>query len=92
MSMTGHLLALDAPVVASQATTPGPFTDGNGFFKQWADVAAQRGIQVVYQGFEADIEKVIAAKPDLIVGSASGADSTAKVYERLKGIAPSARR
>jgi ABC-type Fe2+-enterobactin transport system substrate-binding protein len=88
VSMTGHLLALDAPVVASQATAPGPFTDGNGFFKQWADVAAQRGVQVVYQGFEADIEKVIAAKPDLIVGSASGADSTAKVYERLKGIAP----
>ncbi|MBB2912315.1 iron complex transport system substrate-binding protein [Streptosporangium becharense] len=88
VTLTGHLLALEAPLVASQATAPGPFTDGNGFFKQWGDVATQRGVQVVYQGFEADIEKVIAAKPDLIIGSASGADSTSKVYDRLKNIAP----
>ncbi len=56
--MTGHLLALDAPVAASQATAPGPFTDGNGFFKQGADVAAQRGVQVVYQGTGAPMKAV----------------------------------
>ncbi|WP_049559224.1 Fe2+-enterobactin ABC transporter substrate-binding protein [Nonomuraea sp. SBT364] len=88
VTMTGHLLALEAPVVASQATAPGPITDGNGFFKQWADVAAQRGVQVLYQGFEPDLEKVIAARPDLIVGAATGADSAAKVYDKLQAIAP----
>ncbi|GGS45955.1 ferrienterobactin-binding periplasmic protein [Planobispora rosea] len=88
VTLTGHLLALEAPLVASQATPPSAITDGNGFFSQWADVAKQRGVQVVYQGFEADIEKVIAAKPDLIIGSASGADSTLKVYDRLKAVAP----
>ncbi|MEU4571599.1 Fe2+-enterobactin ABC transporter substrate-binding protein [Nonomuraea sp. ATR24] len=88
VTITGHLLALEAPVVASQATAPGPITDGNGFFKQWADVAAQRGVQVLYQGFEPDLEKVIAAKPDLIVGAATGADSAAKVYDKLQAIAP----
>jgi iron complex transport system substrate-binding protein len=88
VTLTGHLLALEAPLIASQATPPGPITDANGFFSQWADVAKERGVQVAYQGFEADIEKVIAAKPDLIIGSASGADSTAKVYDRLKAVAP----
>nr|WP_055506892.1 Fe2+-enterobactin ABC transporter substrate-binding protein [Nonomuraea pusilla] len=88
VTMTGHLLALGAPVVASQATAPGPLTDGNGFFKQWAGVAAQRGVQVLYQGFEPDLEKVVAAKPDLIVGAATGADGALKVYDRLKAIAP----
>ncbi|WP_217369311.1 Fe2+-enterobactin ABC transporter substrate-binding protein [Nonomuraea antri] len=88
VTMTGHLLAIEAPLVASQATAPGPITDGNGFFKQWADVATQRGVQVLYQGFEPDIEKVIAAKPDLIIGAASGADSSAKVYDKLKAVAP----
>ncbi|GIH77771.1 Fe2+-enterobactin ABC transporter substrate-binding protein [Planobispora longispora] len=88
VTLTGHLLALEAPLVASQATPPSPITDANGFFSQWAGVATQRGVQVVYQGFEADIEKVIAAKPDLIIGSASGADSTLKVYDRLKAVAP----
>ncbi|GAA2205995.1 Fe2+-enterobactin ABC transporter substrate-binding protein [Nonomuraea monospora] len=88
VTMTGHLLALGAPVVSSQATPPGPITDANGFFKQWSDAATKAGVTVLYQGYEADIEKVIAAKPDLIVGSASGADSTAKVYDQLKAVAP----
>ncbi|MFB9893765.1 Fe2+-enterobactin ABC transporter substrate-binding protein [Planobispora takensis] len=88
VTLTGHLLALEAPLVASQATPPSPITSANGFFSQWADVAEQRGVQVLYQGFEADVEKVIAAKPDLIIGSASGADSTLKIYDRLKSIAP----
>ncbi|MFI7616741.1 Fe2+-enterobactin ABC transporter substrate-binding protein [Nonomuraea terrae] len=88
VTMTGHLLALGAPVVASQATAPGPFTDDKGFFKQWSDVAAERKVEVLYQGFEADLEKVIAAEPDLIVGAASGNDSSANVYDKLAAIAP----
>ncbi|MFC5832434.1 Fe2+-enterobactin ABC transporter substrate-binding protein [Nonomuraea insulae] len=89
VTMTGQLLALGASVVSSQATPPGgPITDADGFFTQWSGVAKERGVQVLYQGYEPDIEKVIAAKPDLIVGSASGADSSAKVYDQLKAVAP----
>ncbi|MEV7013862.1 Fe2+-enterobactin ABC transporter substrate-binding protein [Streptosporangium sp. NPDC051022] len=88
VTLTGHLLALDAPVVASQATPPSPIVDGNGFFTQWADVAVKRGVQVAYQGFEPALEKVAALKPDLIVGSGSGADDSSKVYDQLSKIAP----
>ncbi|NUT42695.1 MAG: Fe2+-enterobactin ABC transporter substrate-binding protein [Thermoactinospora sp.] len=88
VTMTGHLLAVEAPVVASQATPPSPMTDAGGFFKQWGQVASQRGVQVLYQGFEANLEKVVEFKPDLIVGSASGQDSSAKIFDQLKAIAP----
>ncbi|RJL34560.1 Fe2+-enterobactin ABC transporter substrate-binding protein [Bailinhaonella thermotolerans] len=88
VTMTGHLLALDAPVVASQGTPPSPFTDQNGFFKQWAGKAQEKGVKLAYQGFEADLEKILAQKPDLIIGAATGHDSTLKVYDKLKGIAP----
>ena len=79
ISLTGHLLALEAPVVATQAS-PGPFSDPTGFFLQWADVAKQRNMQVAYSGNEVNLEKIVALKPDLIIGSASGADSTLKQY------------
>ena len=87
VTLTGHLLALRAPVVATQAA-PGPFSDPTGFFLQWAEVAKQRNVAVVYAGSELNLEKVIAAKPDLIIGSASGGDSTVKAYDQLKAIAP----
>ncbi|GAB2935247.1 Fe2+-enterobactin ABC transporter substrate-binding protein [Micromonospora polyrhachis] len=87
VTLTGHLLALDAPVVATQVA-PGPFSDKTGYFLQWSDVAKQRNVEVVYAGAEPNLEKVVEAKPDLIIGAASGADSTAKFYDQLKGIAP----
>ncbi|GAB3143249.1 Fe2+-enterobactin ABC transporter substrate-binding protein [Micromonospora sonneratiae] len=87
VTLTGHLLALDAPVVATQVA-PGPFSDKTGYFLQWADIAKQRNVEVVYAGAEPNLEKVVGAKPDLIIGAASGADSTAKFYDQLKGIAP----
>jgi iron complex transport system substrate-binding protein len=87
VSLTGHLLALEAPVVATQAS-PGPFSDPTGFFLQWADVAKQRNVEVAYAGTQPDLEKVVALKPDLIIGSATGADSTATFYKQLSEIAP----
>lgn len=87
VTLTGHLLALDAPVVATQAA-PGPFSDETGFFLQWAEIAKERNVEVAYTGGEVDPEKVLAAKPDLIIGAASGADGAAKFYDQLKGIAP----
>ncbi|MEW9508927.1 Fe2+-enterobactin ABC transporter substrate-binding protein [Streptomyces bacillaris] len=88
VTMTGHLLALDAPVIASQATPPSVITDKQGFFTQWSDAAAQNSVKVAYQGFEPDVEKVLALKPDLIVGASSGAENAEKFYDKLSVVAP----
>jgi iron complex transport system substrate-binding protein len=41
VSLTGNLLAIDAPLVASGATQPNsPVGDEQGFFRQWGEVAA----------------------------------------------------
>ena len=88
LTITGTLLAIDAPVTASAATSPGNGSDENGFFDQWSDVAADRGLEVLYPDLEIDIESIIAAEPDLIVVSTSGADSAAASYEALQDIAP----
>ena len=90
VTLTGTLLAIDAPVVASAATTPTDdgLTDEHGFFAQWGDVAAERGVEVAYPNLELDLEAVIAAEPDLIVASSTGADATADAYDQLSGIAP----
>lgn len=83
-SLTGILLAIDAPVTASAATTPGGLTDGKGFFSQWAGVADQRGVTVLYPKLQFDLEAVIAAAPDLVIVSASGGDSAAEHYAELE--------
>lgn len=76
-SVTGILLAIDAPVVASAATTPSRLTDAKGFFTQWAEVADARDVGVLYRNLQFDLEALIAADPDLVVVSATGADSVA---------------
>src|SRR5256885_944609 len=73
-SVPGTLLAIDAPVVATAATTPSRMTDDKGFFSQWAAVADKRGVQVLYRNLQFDIEAAIGASPDLLVASATGAD------------------
>lgn len=88
ITITGTLLAMGAPVVASAATTPGPLTDDNGFFAQWADVATERGVEVLYPNLEFDLEAVIAAEPDVIIVSTSGADSALEQYDALSAVAP----
>lgn len=74
-SLTGILLAMKAPVAASAATTPGPLTDDKGFFSQWAAEADARGVEVLYSNLAFDLEAVIGSAPDLVVVSATGADS-----------------
>ncbi|UOE43231.1 Fe2+-enterobactin ABC transporter substrate-binding protein [Agromyces larvae] len=88
LTLAGTLLAIDAPIVATATTTPSAITDENGFFSQWADVAVERGVESLYPNLEFDEEAVIAADPDLIVVSSSGADSTADELEALSAIAP----
>src|SRR5699024_1455480 len=88
ITLTGTLLAIGAPVVASAATSPSPLTDDNGFFSQWSDVAAEQGVEVLYPNLELDLEAVDALAPDLIIGSTIGQDATADAYDQLSEIAP----
>ncbi|MFV0633840.1 Fe2+-enterobactin ABC transporter substrate-binding protein [Demequina sp.] len=89
LTVTGNLLAIGAPVVASAASTPDPgLTDDNGFFAQWADEATATGVDVLYPNLEFDIEAVIASDPDLIIASTTGADAAADYYDELSEIAP----
>lgn len=88
ITLTGALLAIDAPVTATATTTPSDITDDEGFFSQWSEVAHDRGVSSLYPNLEFDEEAVIAAAPDLIVVSSTGADATADQYDKLSDIAP----
>lgn len=83
ISATGTLLAIDAPVVASAATSLSDITDDQGFFSQWSEVAQERGVEVLYPNLEFDMESLIAADPDLVVVSTSGADSVVDQYDQI---------
>jgi ABC-type Fe2+-enterobactin transport system substrate-binding protein len=88
VTMTGPLLGLDAPVVASATARPGGVADENGFFLQWAPAAVERGV-VPLGGPQAPIEAIAEQRPDVIVGSAVGLDAVdGEVYSRLSQIAP----
>lgn len=87
VTVTGALLALDAPVVAT-AVSVGPLSDDLGFWLQWADVAVEAEIDAL-PGPELSIEAVAAAEPDLIVGTAFGRDGVDdNLYGLLEEIAP----
>lgn len=88
ISLTGSILAIDAPLVASAATTVGALTDDKGFFTQWATVADERGVEVLYPNLELDMEAIETFEPDLIIGSTVGGDSTLEAYDQLSEIAP----
>ncbi|MGN0097403.1 MAG: Fe2+-enterobactin ABC transporter substrate-binding protein [Corynebacterium sp.] len=87
VTLTGSLLSIDAPVIASGAASPGPTSDDKGFFKQWADVADERGVKEIGQ-LEPDFEKIAAEDPDLIIVSSAGADTAVDLVDRLKEVAP----
>ena len=88
VTLTGSLLAIDAPVVASGATTPNNrVADGQGFLRQWGDIAKQRKVARLYIG-EPSAEAVAAQMPDLILISATGGDSELALYDQLSAIAP----
>lgn len=66
VTLTGSLLAIDAPVVASGATTPNNrVADSRGFLRQWSEVAKARKLARLYIG-EPSAEAVAAQMPDLI--------------------------
>lgn len=82
VSVTGTLLAINAPVVASATAVNGEF------FGQWAKVAEERKIAKVWPAGSIDLEQVYAIAPDLIVVSINGADSSRAHLAELKAIAP----
>lgn len=88
VTLTGSLLAIDALVIASGATMPGHrIADGQGFFRQWGNVAAAKGVKRLYSG-EPNLEAIAAENPDLIIVSATGNDSALPFYDRLAALAP----
>lgn len=88
VTLTGILLAIDAPLTASAAATPSPLTDDRGFFTQWTEAASIRGVEVLYPNLTLDLEAIDQAAPDLIVGSTIGQDNTIEAYDQLSEIAP----
>lgn len=88
VTLSGTLLAINAPLIASGATMSNTsVADEQGFMRQWADIAKNRGVIPLYQT-EPNAEAIIKANPDLIIISATGGDSAIKLYEQLKDIAP----
>lgn len=88
VTLTGSLLAIDAPVVGSGATTPNNrVADDRGFLRQWGEVAKARKLTRLYIG-EPSAEAVAAQMPDLILISATGLDSATALYDQLSAIAP----
>ncbi|WP_152016626.1 MULTISPECIES: Fe2+-enterobactin ABC transporter substrate-binding protein [unclassified Bosea (in: a-proteobacteria)] len=85
-SVTGILLAIEAPLLASTATTPSPLTDAKGFFSQWAADADKRGVKVLYPNLKFDIEAVLGWKPDLVIASTTGADSILQHRAELEAL------
>ncbi len=77
-TVTGTLIAIDAPVVASSVAGDGKF------FAQWADIAKQRNIQQLWAVGSVDTEMAYAVMPDLIVVSATGGDSVYDLVSVLK--------
>ncbi len=82
VSVTGTLLAIDAPVVASATAVNGQF------FGQWAKVAEERKIVKVWPAGSVDPEQAYAVTPDLIIVSINGADSSRAHLAELRAIAP----
>ncbi|SNS71493.1 Fe2+-enterobactin ABC transporter substrate-binding protein [Rhodococcoides kyotonense] len=88
VTLTGGLLAIDAPVIASGATSPDTeVADSQGFFTQWGDIAAERGIEPI-SSVDIDVERIVTQNPDLIFVSKTGADSAIDLYDQLSAVAP----
>ncbi|WP_420918379.1 Fe2+-enterobactin ABC transporter substrate-binding protein [Vibrio cincinnatiensis] len=82
VSITGTLLAVDAPVVASATTSNGHY------FAQWQAVAEKKGVEPLWPAGSVDLEMVYAYEPDLIIVSLSGADSALGQLAVLRQVAP----
>ncbi|BAQ71627.1 ferric enterobactin binding periplasmic protein FepB (plasmid) [Rhodovulum sulfidophilum] len=82
VTLTGSLLAIGAPVIASATTVRG------AFFDQWQAEARARGVEKLWRAGSIDLEAAWALEPDLIVVSAGGADSALAQRAALAEVAP----
>lgn len=88
VTLTGTLLAINAPVIGSGATgRNSTVADEQGFFTQWSAVAKERQVKPLYVT-EPNAEAIAAEAPDLIIIAATGGDSAIKLYDQLSTIAP----
>jgi len=87
VTLTGSLLAIGAPVVASAGEQKGtPLTDDHGFFTQWSQVADKEQVKVL--DLNPSAESILAEKPDLVVMSSAGQDATPDLYEQISEAVP----
>lgn len=87
VTLTGSLLAVDAPVVGSGAAKAGTaVTDDNGFFNQWSAKAQEKGVQKIFGDNTIDVEAVANANPDLILVAKTGGDQGMDSLDKLKEI------
>lgn len=87
VTLTGSLLAIDAPVIASGATTPiNRVADDQGFLRQWSKVAKNANCNGSISANRAP--KPLPQMPDLILINATGGDSALALYDQLSTIAP----
>ena len=82
VTVTGTLLAIDAPLIATATDTTG------AFFGQWQSVAEQRALKKLWPAGSVNLESAYLEQPDLIVVSKSGADSALNQVKDLQSIAP----
>ncbi|MDN3680884.1 Fe2+-enterobactin ABC transporter substrate-binding protein [Vibrio tapetis subsp. quintayensis] len=82
VTVTGTLLAIEAPLIASATDTAGRF------FGQWQVVANERSVAKLWPAGSVDLESAYLNRPDLIVVSKSGADSALNQIKEFRAIAP----
>ncbi|MDK7138429.1 Fe2+-enterobactin ABC transporter substrate-binding protein [Corynebacterium simulans] len=89
-TLTGSLLALGAPVVASGATKPNieGLSDDQGFFNQYSEEAKAKGVEKLWSNSSPNPEDVLPYEPDLIIVSKNGGDSAYDQVDQLRKIAP----
>lgn len=89
-TLTGALLAIGAPVLASAATAPNiaGLSDGQGFFSQWSAQAEAAGVAKLYENSSPDIEAALEHDPDLILVAKNSGDSVMDQVGQLRKIAP----
>ena len=80
--ISGTLLSIDAPLIATALTYEGKF------FKQWASLAEQRDVARLWPAGSVDLEFAYLYAPDLIVVAWRGGDSVRDQVAEFQQIAP----
>lgn len=82
VTVTGTLLAIDAPLAGSATGS------NNDWYAQWDSVAKAKKLEKLWPAGSVDLEQAYAVAPDLIVVSTGGADSAKAQLAEFRKIAP----